>query len=324
VQAETTDIVTTDNDSWNLATSVGLTATEAAAARAVASRRSAALIDDPFAEPLVRAVGVTMLTELAQQSGEQDSGFAVPRLVDFVAARTRFFDDYFTAAHGVGIRQVVILGAGLDARAYRLNWPAGTTLYEIDQPEVIEFKTATLAGLGIGPKADRRPVAADLRGEWPAALDRCGFDPRVPTVWSAEGLIPYVPPDTQDRLLDGIHTLSASGSWLAADTTTDVDHLTSEIDRHISAAERCREGQAVADIASIAGGGQRQGLPGYMSPAGWSVSSFGVAELFESYGLSPLADGEQLYRTLQFHTAFRAEPPTPIILPKATTPGERR
>ena len=97
--------------------------------------------------------------------------------------RTKFFDDFFLDAADAGIRQAVILAAGLDARAYRLQWPAGMVVFEIDQPEVIEFKTTTMAGLGAEPTADRRPVAVDLRNDWPAALADAGFDPASPTAW---------------------------------------------------------------------------------------------------------------------------------------------
>src|SRR5580692_3426475 len=141
----------TDRDSWDLASSVGATATMVAAARAAASRRPNPVINDPFAEPLVRAVGLNFFTKVA--SGELefvdvDDGAGFPRMVDTFAARARFYDDYFADATAAGVRQVVIVASGLDARAYRLSWPAGTTIYEIDQPEVIDFKTTTLSGLG--------------------------------------------------------------------------------------------------------------------------------------------------------------------------------
>ena len=161
----------TDNDTWDLTTSVGATATGVAVGRALASRAANPLINDPFAEPLVRAVGVDFFTRLA--SGElnpaevDDNGaWGMQRMRDMMAVRTRFFDDFFIEATNRGIRQAVILASGLDARAYRLHWPAGTTVYEIDQPAVIEFKTTTLADLGASPTADRRSVAIDLRHDW--------------------------------------------------------------------------------------------------------------------------------------------------------------
>jgi len=185
----------TDGDTWDLASSVGATATMVAAARAMASKTEHPLINDPFAEPLVRAVGLDLFTRLA--TGEltpadlEDDGDGAPagvqRMTDNMAVRTKFFDEFFIEATNAGIKQAVILASGLDARAYRLPWPAGTTVYEIDQPQVIEFKSRTLAELGAQPTAHRRAVAIDLRNDWPTALRAAGFDPHQPTAWSAEG-----------------------------------------------------------------------------------------------------------------------------------------
>ena len=117
-----------------------------------------------------------------------------------------------------GIRQVVILASGLDTRPYRLWWPPGTTVYEIDQPEVVDFKTEVLRGLGAELTANRRAVGIDLRQDWPAALRRVGFDAAQPTVWIAEGLlVGYLPPDAQNRLLQDVTAVSATGSRFAAD-----------------------------------------------------------------------------------------------------------
>lgn len=113
------------------------------------------------------------------------------------------------------MRQVVILAAGLDSRAYRLPWPAGTSVYEIDQPKVLEYKTSTLESLGATPTAIRRPVPVDLRDDWPAALTAAGFDRSEPTAWLAEGLLPYLPSDAQDRLFEMVTALSAPGSQVA-------------------------------------------------------------------------------------------------------------
>src|SRR6478672_8626762 len=145
-----------------------------ATARAVASREPNAIISDPFAAPLVKAVGIDVLSQLVNGDIEQaetgEADLSLQPMIDSFAVRTRFFDDFFTAAADAGIRQAVILASGLDSRAYRLPWPAGTTVYEFDQPEVIEFKTRTLADLGAQPTAQRRTVAIDLRDDWPSAL----------------------------------------------------------------------------------------------------------------------------------------------------------
>ena len=160
----------TESDSWDLATSVGATATMVAAQRALAS--AAGLIDDPFAAPLVRAVGIDVYTRLV--NGEipvtDDTEFDPVRMARGMAVRTRFYDQFFVDATRGGIRQAVIVAAGLDARAYRLPWPQGTVVYEVDLPDVIEFKTSTLSKQRAAPTAERRTVAVDLRDDWPAAL----------------------------------------------------------------------------------------------------------------------------------------------------------
>src|SRR6201985_830214 len=104
---------------------------------------------------------------------------------DAMAARPRFFAAFFHEAPPAGIRQAVILASGLDARAYRLDWPTGMTVFEVDQPEVIAFKTETLAELGAAPTTDRRTVAIDLRNDWPAALTEAGLHRSQPTAWIA-------------------------------------------------------------------------------------------------------------------------------------------
>src|SRR5260370_10903346 len=244
----------TDNDTWDLASSVGATATRVAAARARASTADEALIDDPFAELLVRAVGVDFFTrlvtgELRPEDLDSDSeSVGMQRMTDNMAVRTKFFDEFFPSATDGGIRQAVILASGLDSRAYRLAWPAGTTVYEIDQPDVIEFKTRTLAELGAEPTAERRTVAMDLRYNWPSALIEEGFDPNQPTAWSAEGLLGYLPPDAQDRLLDTITDLSAPGSRVAVESVPNIDPSDHEkaTDRRQAASDRWRAQGSVA------------------------------------------------------------------------------
>src|SRR4051812_39320783 len=207
----------TDNDSWDLASSVGATATAVAASRAIASQGPDPLLDDPFAEPLVRAVGLDSFVRMIDGQVPDDDDPLMNRrtISEQIAVRTRFFDDFFTAASEAGIRQAVILAAGLDTRAYRLPWPSGAVVFEVDQPEVIAFKTATLDGLGAVPAAARRTVAIDLRDDWPSALRDAGFEPAQATAWIAEGLLVYLPPEAQDRLFDNITALSAPGSRLA-------------------------------------------------------------------------------------------------------------
>ena len=211
-----------DSDTWDLASSVGATATMVAAARALASKDTNPIINDPFAAPLVRAVGIDFFTRVVDGEieptdiGETGNG-ELQTETDSLAVRTRFFDEFFTDATAAGINQAVILAAGLDARAYRLAWPPGSVVYEVDQPKVVAFKTETMAGLGATPTAERRAVSIDLREDWPAALRNSGFDDTKPAAWSAEGLLMYLPPEAQDRLFDHITALSAPGSQLATE-----------------------------------------------------------------------------------------------------------
>jgi methyltransferase (TIGR00027 family) len=152
------------------------------------------------------------------QDGATESAGAMSRMADNMAVRTKFFDEFFLGATQAGIKQVVILASGLDSRAYRLDWPAGTAVFEIDQPKVLAYKAETLAAHGVTASADRREVPIDLRQDWPAALRGEGFDPGAPTAWLAEGLLMYLPADAQDRLFEQITELSPPGSRIAVET----------------------------------------------------------------------------------------------------------
>jgi len=291
----------TENDTWDLASSVGATATMVAAARAMATTADNALINDPFAEPLVRAVGVDFFTrlvtgELRPEDLDSDSeSVGMQRMTDNMAVRTKFFDEFFLTATQAGIRQAVILASGLDSRAYRLAWPAGTTVYEIDQPDVIEFKTRTLAELGAEPTAKRRTVAMDLRYDWPSALIEEGFDPNQPTAWSAEGLLGYLPPDAQDRLLDTITELSVPGSRVAVESLPNIDPADHEkaIERMQAASARWRDHGFDLDFAELIYLGDRNEAASYLGDHGWQLSRNSVKELFATNGLPPLDEDNE-------------------------------
>jgi methyltransferase (TIGR00027 family) len=287
----------TEGDTWDLASSVGATATMVAAARAMAGRVERPLIDDPFAEPLVRAVGVDVLTRLA--AGELapaelggDATVGMDRLTDNMAVRTMFFDDFFVEAADAGITQAVILASGLDSRAYRLDWPAGTTVYEIDQPEVIEFKSRTMAELGASPTAYRRTVGVDLRDDWPAALKQAGFDPAKPAAWSAEGLLGYLPPDAQDKLLDTITELSAPGSRFATESSPTQDPATEGRmrERMQDIAAHWREHGFELDLTQLVYFGDRNEASAYLDAHGWHISGSTLRELFAAHDLPPFDD----------------------------------
>jgi methyltransferase (TIGR00027 family) len=277
-----------DSDTWDLASSVGATATLVATVRALISRSADRLISDPFADPLVRAVGVDLFTrvldgEVTLFELSDDPQLSLQRAIDSVAVRTKFFDDFFTTASDDGIRQAVILAAGLDSRPYRLPWPDGTVVYEIDQPAVIEFKGQTLARLGARPSADRRVVAVDLREDWPTALRDKGFDASLPTAWIAEGLLVYLPSEAQDRLFDVIAELSVAGSRLA--TEYHVDGTAGVAERSKAVARRFREEGLNLDLGDLVYHGDRQPVTDYLAAHGWQVSTQTRAELFASYGL---------------------------------------
>src|SRR3984885_11732519 len=266
----------TDQDSWDLASSVGATATMVAAARAVASSDANPIINDPFAAPLVRAVGLDFFRrvvdgDLSSAETPDDGERDLQLETDSIAIRTRFFDDFFLNAARDGIRQSVILAAGLDARAYRLSWPNGSVVYEVDQPQVIEFKTTTMSGLGAAPSAERRTVSIDLREDWPAALRSSGFDVTQPTAWSAEGLLMYLLPEAQDRLFDNITGLSAPGSKLATEYHPDSDTTMSENVQRIS--ERWQRAGFDLNLSGLFFDGDRSNVVDYLPTHGWRVTS---------------------------------------------------
>src|SRR6202161_4286485 len=196
--------IRSDGDSWDITESVGATALSVAAARAVETGAADPLIRDQFAYLLGSPAGQpwARLASSLDWIGDDDHGRRAHRMsVDYQAVRTHYFDSYFAEATGAGIRQVVILAAGLDSRPSRLACPAGTTVYEIDQPQVVHYKTTTLESAGAAPTADRRTVEVDLRDDWAAALTAAGFDPGQPTAWLAGGLMPSLPADAAGRLV---------------------------------------------------------------------------------------------------------------------------
>ena len=286
----------TDNDTWDLATSVGATATMVAAARAIATKADNPLIEDRFAEPLVRAVGVDFFTRwvdgdlAAADVDDHESGWKLEHMPAAMAARTRFFDTFFHDAAQAGIRQAVILASGLDARAYRLAWPSDMTVFEIDQPEVIEFKTTTLAKLGAAPQADLRTVAIDLRRDWPKALVDAGFDKGRPTAWIAEGLFGYLPPEAQDRLLDNISALSAEGSRLAVEAIPDRPQQDVEKAREMMrrATAKWRDHGFELDWEELGFEGERNDVADYLKNLGWQTVGTQMSELLADTGLAAI------------------------------------
>jgi methyltransferase (TIGR00027 family) len=278
-------VARTENDNWDLASSVGATATAVAASRAMASAGPDPLLDDPWADPLVRAVGIDTFIKLIDgQIGSTDDPLLNRRTMnEQITVRTRFFDDFFVGATNAGIRQAVILASGLDTRAYRLPWQAGTVVYEIDQPEVIAFKTQTLADLGAEPAAQRRTVAIDLRDDWPTALQEAGFDAQQPTAWSAEGLLVYLPPEAQDRLFDNIAALSAPGSRIA---TEHMDMRNIPADWAEKLTERSRRIGSNINLAELFYTGDRNTAAEYLHGHGWHVDIRNTEQAFAANGFT--------------------------------------
>jgi methyltransferase (TIGR00027 family) len=209
----------TDHDNWDITTSVGSTALFVATARALEAQKPDPLVIDPFAEVFCRAVGGNAAAVLDGKLPEHQ--LKTPdwgeHFVNFQGARTKYFDTYFGQAADAGVRQIVILAAGLDSRAYRLPWPDRTTIFELDRPQVLDFKREVLTEQGAKPNAERREVAIDLREDWPQALRDSGFDAAKPSAWIAEGLLIYLPAAAEEQLFTGIDALAAPASHVAVE-----------------------------------------------------------------------------------------------------------
>nr|WP_232006818.1 SAM-dependent methyltransferase [Mycobacterium sp. 1245805.9] len=262
-----------------------------AAARAVAGRQTDPVIRDPFAEVLVRAVGLTLFTQLV--NGTIDfSDVDADWMPAYFGMRSRSLDDFALDACRSGIRQAVILASGLDCRAYRLGWPPAMSIYEVDQPQVIEWKRSVLTGVGWPPAEGHHCLGIDLRGDWPTALRQAGFDDAQPTVWIVEGiLIGYLPPQAHDKILDAITALSASGSQLGADYVNGprADALGENL-RKLHPIWNARDPEI--DLRGLTFTGQHTDPGAYLAERGWTARSADIGAIFHAAGRSaPAADG---------------------------------
>jgi methyltransferase (TIGR00027 family) len=271
-----------DDDHWDIASSVGYTALLVAGWRAVHAVSPQALVRDEFAKYFIKASEDPYLASQLANPGSSEDENAFPRLY---GVQTRFFDDFFQAAGGTGIRQAVIVAAGLDSRAYRLEWPNGTTVFEIDQPKVLEFKARVLGEHGAVPKARRSEVAADLRTDWPTPFKEAGFDPQSPSAWSVEGLLPYLTHDAQTALFARITELCAPGSRVA------LGALGSRLDHdQLTALETSHPGVNMSgDVDFSALTYEPQVEPAeWLATHGWAVEPVrNTLELQAGYGLTP-------------------------------------
>jgi methyltransferase (TIGR00027 family) len=257
---------------------VGKTALGMALVRAQESRRKDRLFDDPYAQAFADAAAGAFSAETAA-AGERTAGEPMSRLGEVFAfhavIRTRFFDDYLLAATAAGCRQVVLLAAGLDSRAFRLRWPAGTRLFEVDLPGVTGFKETVLARLDAKPACERIVIPADLRGPWPARLTAAGFDRAARTAWLAEGLLVYLSAEEAAGLLTGIGELSAPGSQLSFEHGTIASSA-------LFAQARTLPG--MGRYAALWKGGLGEDAPGWLASHGWQPHVHDRAVLAAAYG----------------------------------------
>jgi methyltransferase (TIGR00027 family) len=299
-----------DDDQWGITESVGVTALGVASGRAMETHRPDGLVDDPYAEAFVDAAADEIRLPARPEdaralAAEQEATEADwQEQSAYIGVRSRFFDDALTAATADGVRQVVLLAAGLDTRAQRLGWPAGTTVYEVDQHGVLDFKDDVLAeqdATAAAPGAERVVVRVDLRHDWPAALRDAGFDPRVPTAWLAEGLLPYLPAQAEIDLFDRVTELSVPGSHLAVEHFGDiVAHLGGEDSRLASLSRRFG-----IDVRELFFADDRPDAADRLGELGWSVTGRTASELAESYGRPLDPDLAQLYGAARLLDARR-------------------
>lgn len=242
--------------------------------RARESRREDRLFDDPYAQAFVDACPGAFAEESVHATASPEMASLGARFYRNGVLRTRFFDDYLLAATAAGCRQVVLLAAGLDTRAFRSDWSAEIRLFELDLPEVLSFKDAVLRGHGAVPRVERITVPADLRGDWPAALAAAGFDPRCPTAWLAEGLLIYLTAEQAHRMLTSVGELSAPSSQLAFEHTDDIDSLIG----------RAGETPAMASYTALWRGGLGANTVDWLARHGWRPRLHEIAAVAADYG----------------------------------------
>jgi methyltransferase (TIGR00027 family) len=281
----------TDHDTWDINESVGASALGVAGGRAAETNSPEPLISDPYAQLFLEAAGdgiwqIYQNNELPAELVALDPQLAdrMKAMLGYTACRTKFFDDYFLAAATDGIRQAVILAAGLDSRAWRLDWPSGCVVYEIDQPKVLAFKTGTLEAHKVTPIASHVGVGIDLRLDWPTALVQAGFDPSIPTAWSAEGLLPYLTSEAQDLLFNRVESLSAPGSRVAVEAFTNEFFSPDSFARREEQMDRYREagvklgGKDITESGNLLYEGERTEVADWLRAHGWIVTAAPSAE----------------------------------------------
>ena len=260
---------------------VGLTALGVAAIRAGETARSDRLFEDPYAEGFVRAAGYERSAE--PESPTQIEVMERRRLTAWIAVRTRFLDEVVLSACAAGCRQVVLVGAGLDARAFRLDWPAGTRLWELDLPGVLRFKETVVQAEAWVPRCERTTVEVDLSEDWGRPLQQRGFDPQAQVVWVAEGLLAYLSVDVRDALIETAAGLSVAGSRFGL-TVAAAEPLDDR--RNTRGEDKAKPRTYKALFQS----GAPEDTSRWLRSRGWRADLFDVAERSGFYGRSPAAD----------------------------------
>ncbi|WP_316528468.1 class I SAM-dependent methyltransferase [Kitasatospora brasiliensis] len=266
---------------------VGLTALLVAAARAIETHRHDSLAQDDYAEHFVRAAPACADWPVRmQQVPDGDGNPLWGRFARYFGLRTRVLDDFLLRSVRTGVRQVVLLGAGLDTRAFRLDWPSGCVVFEIDRAGVLAFKHRVLRDLPATPKAKRVPVPVDLSADWVTALTAAGFDPAVPSVWLAEGLLFYLPSSVETHLIDAVDGLTTEGSALAFEAKLEKDLL----EYRDSAIYTATREQIGIDLIHLFDRGTRPDSAGALTAKGWSTSVHTPFDFTHRHGRGPLPE----------------------------------
>ena len=266
---------------------VGLTALLVAAARAIETHRDDSLAQDVYAEHFVRAAPACAGWPLrVQQVPDGDANPLWGRFARYFGLRTRVLDDFLLRSVQAGARQVVLLGAGLDTRAFRLDWPPGCVVFEIDREGVLAFKHRVLGGLSATPTAERVPIPTDLRADWVGALTAAGFDPAEPSAWLAEGLLFYLPNAAETYLIDTVDRLSADGSALAYEVKLERDLLAYRDSPLYTATKH----QIGIDLLKLFDREPRPDSAGDLAGKGWSTSVRTPFDFTRRHGRGPLPE----------------------------------
>ncbi|MFF3484103.1 class I SAM-dependent methyltransferase [Streptomyces sp. NPDC002701] len=284
---------------------VGLTALLVAAARAIETYREDSLAQDAYAEYFVRAAPASADWPVrVQQVPDGDANPLWGRFTRYFGLRTRVLDDFLLRSVRTGPRQVVLLGAGLDTRAFRLDWPSDCKVFEIDRAGVLAFKHQVLTDLAATPKVKRVPVPADLRADWVSALTTVGFDPAAPSVWLAEGLFFYLPAPAETYLIDTVDRLTTKGSALAFEAKLEKDLLVYR-DSPIYTATREQTG---IDLLHLFDKGARPDSAGALTAKGWSTSMYTPFDFTRRHGRGPLPEPNDALEGNRWAFAYKPRP----------------